>query len=595
MIHQVLRAQFIGIVRNTNNMNTEELLKESTRVAQEAAKSIGGTFEQGKLDAQGNVTGGFKTIISPKAADEAIEKAKGTASMMSPIPPEKTEEKPKIEKPEPLTLINPETLLEEQFTDPSLNKQRIRDLVSMGYQVSGGTLPVGITKDGKVDENVERLDQAKQEVEDNYSKLKNLDVINDPAFQSIAKGIESTWNRRIADMEQINKSRAGQLTQLGQRLGARYVASGGVQQGIVSIEETQGVNRIADLENEKNAALAQAQNAFRTQKWNEYVDLINIAEKRYEAQLSEVEKLNKTATEENKKIEEQVRISSLSTSVADLFDQGIKEPTQILNLINEYEDGTSTGANLSAKELGDMLDVFEKEEESAKMTNDIIEYNFAKDQGYDGDFLSFINEKKQTTPTTPSEIIEYQYAKSQGFEGSFMDYKKAGQSEKAPSSAQYTAAGYAERIEQAKPILDKLEGDIVKMNPISFEAQIFADKPYLQSDTIQQYAQASRNFINAQLRRESGAVISPTEFSEARKQYLPVPGDGEEVLAQKKQNRQAVYDNLKRAAGNAYEPVSDLVDRETIRATSPDGKTIEWDELTEEERRTLEDGGYVFE
>lgn len=54
----------------------------------------------------------------------------------------------------------------------------------------------------------------------------------------------------------------------------------------------------------------------------------------------------------------------------------------------------------------------------------------------------------------------------------------------------------------------------------------------------QRVEQARRDFINAVLRRESGAVISPQEFANAERQYFPQPGDAKDVLAQKRRNRQ---------------------------------------------------------
>lgn len=54
----------------------------------------------------------------------------------------------------------------------------------------------------------------------------------------------------------------------------------------------------------------------------------------------------------------------------------------------------------------------------------------------------------------------------------------------------------------------------------------------------QRVEQARRDFINAVLRKESGAVISPQEFSNAERQYFPQPGDSKEVLEQKRRNRQ---------------------------------------------------------
>ena len=56
------------------------------------------------------------------------------------------------------------------------------------------------------------------------------------------------------------------------------------------------------------------------------------------------------------------------------------------------------------------------------------------------------------------------------------------------------------------------------------------------------------------LRRESGAAISPAEFENARRQYLPQPGDTPQTLAQKRQNRLQVGVTLKSEAGRAYRP-----------------------------------------
>jgi hypothetical protein len=77
---------------------------------------------------------------------------------------------------------------------------------------------------------------------------------------------------------------------------------------------------------------------------------------------------------------------------------------------------------------------------------------------------------------------------------------------------------------------------------------------YLISNERQKFEQAKRDFINAQLRRESGAAISPTEFESADKQYFPVPGDKPEVIKQKEANRRAAIEALGREGGPSYRP-----------------------------------------
>ena len=58
------------------------------------------------------------------------------------------------------------------------------------------------------------------------------------------------------------------------------------------------------------------------------------------------------------------------------------------------------------------------------------------------------------------------------------------------------------------------------------------------SGNRQMLNQAKRDFMNAVLRRESGAAISAGEFDSADKQYFPQLGDSAAVIAQKAKNRQ---------------------------------------------------------
>lgn len=124
---------------------------------------------------------------------------------------------------------------------------------------------------------------------------------------------------------------------------------------------------------------------------------------------------------------------------------------------------------------------------------------------------------------------------------------------KEPNQGQFMSAGYATRIEQAGEVLDRLESAVAGMPYARFTAQSVLPAA-AQSAVYQSYDQAARNLVNAILRRESGAAISASEFDNARRQYLPQPGDTPTTLAQKKQNRMAVLQNLKTQAGGAYQP-----------------------------------------
>lgn len=68
-------------------------------------------------------------------------------------------------------------------------------------------------------------------------------------------------------------------------------------------------------------------------------------------------------------------------------------------------------------------------------------------------------------------------------------------------------------------------------------------------EDFKKFDQAKRDFINASLRRESGAVISDQEFENATMQYFPTPGDSKEILAQKKANREVQAKGFLKSAG----------------------------------------------
>lgn len=111
------------------------------------------------------------------------------------------------------------------------------------------------------------------------------------------------------------------------------------------------------------------------------------------------------------------------------------------------------------------------------------------------------------------------------------------------TQSQAAALGYAERVNEAGKIIDQIG------NQFTGVLSGIPVPNIVKSAERQQFEQAKRNFINAVLRRESGAAISPSEFDNAEKQYFPRAGDSDAVLEQKKANRETVLRNLMREGG----------------------------------------------
>lgn len=120
-----------------------------------------------------------------------------------------------------------------------------------------------------------------------------------------------------------------------------------------------------------------------------------------------------------------------------------------------------------------------------------------------------------------------------------------------PSDAEFKAAGFAARIADANATLQQYEGVGADWKSLFFSQDDPRIANLLKSEERQKFEQATRNFVNAVLRRESGAVISEQEFDNAAKQYFPQPGDGPETIAQKRRNRELVYQNMVQSSGRA--------------------------------------------
>lgn len=121
---------------------------------------------------------------------------------------------------------------------------------------------------------------------------------------------------------------------------------------------------------------------------------------------------------------------------------------------------------------------------------------------------------------------------------------------------QYKVAGFVKRAEQAEDTLNQLLQSGYDPTTAGADIQGRALFPgILQSGEYKGFDQASRNFISAVLRRESGAAISDQEYANERAKYFPMPGDDKDVLAQKAAARAQAMAGLKAEAGGAYDLV----------------------------------------
>ncbi|MCO5358422.1 hypothetical protein [Acidovorax kalamii] len=110
------------------------------------------------------------------------------------------------------------------------------------------------------------------------------------------------------------------------------------------------------------------------------------------------------------------------------------------------------------------------------------------------------------------------------------------------NDTQAKALQFGSRMQQAGQNLDALASNgATQPGYIKRAADVVgagALANWTQNPQQQQVEQSQRDFVNAVLRRESGAAISNSEFDNARQQYFPQPGDDAKVIEQKRRNRE---------------------------------------------------------
>jgi hypothetical protein len=265
--------------------------------------------------------------------------------------------------------------------------------------------------------------------------------------------------------------------------------------------------------------------------------------------------------------EEALQMASTSVGTAALKNRPImaQRLAQMLETPKEAEFGTeprydSEGRAFVVNKAGEIryLDGVKKPAETPTATQ--RDYEFARSQGYTGSFEDF---RQAGTPKTTVDVrygapvagvdaqgnpVFFQPNPTGGPPSVIAGVRPEG---KAPTESQMTARLYADRMAQAEPVFAN--------PPPSFGSRFKEGLPggvgnVMLTPESRQFFQAERNFINAVLRKESGAVISDAEFENARRQYIPQPGDDANTLEQKRRNRALAIQQIGAAGGSNYAP-----------------------------------------
>ena len=141
-------------------------------------------------------------------------------------------------------------------------------------------------------------------------------------------------------------------------------------------------------------------------------------------------------------------------------------------------------------------------------------------------------------------------------EGFSEDEEVIGRTSAKFTESQSNAAAFANRMAAGLDIFDELTTS--GYDPTKFRDYVASNLPKSVSGFVatpegQRYMAAKTDFITAVLRKESGAAISVSEFEKEDRKYFPQPGEGRDVIEQKRKARQRALESMKAQSGPAYE------------------------------------------
>jgi hypothetical protein len=124
------------------------------------------------------------------------------------------------------------------------------------------------------------------------------------------------------------------------------------------------------------------------------------------------------------------------------------------------------------------------------------------------------------------------------------------------TEGQKLAAGFADRMVASEAIIEQLPPQALPTEFTSLAGAVPFAGTYLQRKAMtpeqQKYKQAADNWIRANLRKESGAVIGADEMQAEYETYFPQPGDSPDVIQQKAEARKITTQAMIKNAGPVF-------------------------------------------
>lgn len=189
-----------------------------------------------------------------------------------------------------------------------------------------------------------------------------------------------------------------------------------------------------------------------------------------------------------------------------------------------------------------------------QLPSDIQEFNFAKQQGFQGGFTDFLNTKRGSTQMVQTGVDQ---------QGNPIFSFQPTAATKPPTEDQAKNNQLYQRTSQQLPIIQKNFDALANLSNQAVSKVPFVSG-YLTSPEFQQADNALTDVIASYLYSVSGATANPGEVANLKKTVTPYPGESKDSREQKLQRIQEMVDSIRLRTQQAQQPSAP-----TMQPTSP--------------------------
>lgn len=240
------------------------------------------------------------------------------------------------------------------------------------------------------------------------SILNSIKASSDPILKASLDATHQQYDvkRQMQQEENVRSTKGlNRSLSLG---GSRYAPA---NKGVMGEKEKADLMGIAALDAEEKSLIAQATAAQDTKDYQRLDRILGLVETKRNEKMAAAQKINDEIAAENKKSREQLKQSTRDNAVAGLLSQGVSDANQILNYLN-YDDSGNQIGDFTAKEVADAIKNLTGETSTAKVSQDVNDFNYFKTNKLLPDsitslppaeqFLAWQKAQKEATTSDPS-------------------------------------------------------------------------------------------------------------------------------------------------------------------------------------------------